>query len=862
MPAAVEPVAAEPELIGDQVPRIRWVPESYRSSGADAVELAASAGLILDPWQRLVLEDGLGERRDGKWTSFEVGLVVARQNGKGAIFEARVLAGLFLFDEDLILYSAHEFKALDVDTPILTSAGWSTMGALVDGDEVFAPDGTLTKVVKAHPVRFGRPCFRLWFDDGQEVVADAEHLWAVEEVEGTRRVARVLTTQQLVDRGVSTVVKRSDRDRRAYRFRVALPKPLICDDVDLPIDPWLLGAWLGDGDAASGRLTVGVEDLPYVRGRLDVLGETYSVCEDRRKGGRVAAVTVHGLKARLRDAGVLGDKRIPAVYMLASERQRRDLLAGVMDTDGTVSAHQIAVTMSKRELMEDIASLVRSLGYKATLREFRASLNGRDAGPMWRVQFSASQDISPFQMPRKTAKIRPRQPRVTRSQYNAIVAIEPVASRPTRCITVAHESSMYLVGRGFVPTHNTAQEFFRRIRFLIDGKDEFRRRVKKVITAHGDEGIELTTGQRLRVIARSTGSGRGFSGDCNIWDEAFNLPAAAVDALMPTMSARPNPQAWYGSSAGDKKLAPCEQLAAVRRRGIKGGDPSLTYLEWSIDPHTDQCARDEEGNITCKDHDNRDDPRSWAKANPGLGIRISLEHIRREFTSMSAKGFDRERLSVGDWPSDEADQWAVISEKQWRAVADEHSEPVGRVAFAVHVSPDRSWAAIGVAGRRADGLLHVEVVDYRPGTRWVADRAKQLQERWDPCAWVVDAGSPAGSLIADLEAVKVEGPDGEARLELTKPSAREVGHAFGQFVDGVAPEEGEPSIRVLPHPALDAAVAGAATRRLGEAKAWDAKTASVDICPLVAVTLACWGFVTKGQVEPEPPPVEPFAMWA
>lgn len=420
-------------------------------------------------------------------------------------------------------------------------------------------------------------------------------------------------------------------------------------------------------------------------------------------------------------------------------------------------------------------------------------------------------------------------------------------------------AGLYLFGEQLIlySAHEfkTAQEMFLRIQNLIENTDWLRRRVKRIRTSHGEEGIELLTGQRLRFVARSTGSGRGFSGDVNIMDEAYNLPATAVDALMPTMSARPNPQLWYGSSAGDKKIAPCEHLARVRRRGIQGDDPSLFYAEWSIEPHTRECAED------CTDHDDPADPASWAKANPALGIRISVEHVARERASMGERGFLRERLGVGDWPTDEADQWQVIPQSRWEAVADEQSEAVGRVAFAIHVAPDRSYAAIAVAGRRADGLLHLEVVDHRPGTRWVPERAAQLQERWDPVTWVVDAGSPAGSLIADLEAVKVETSDGETRLEITKPTARQVGHAWGQFVDGVMPEEGEPGVRVLPHPALDAAVAGAATRRLGEGKAWDALTASVDICPLVATTLALWGFATRSNAEAEQPAM-PFAEWA
>ena len=426
-------------------------------------------------------------------------------------------------------------------------------------------------------------------------------------------------------------------------------------------------------------------------------------------------------------------------------------------------------------------------------------------------------------------------------------------------------AGLYLFGERLIlySAHEfkTAQEMFLRMRMLVEGSDALRRRVKKIPTSHGEEGIELLDGRRLRFVARSTGSGRGFSGDLNIMDEAFNLPDTAVDALMPTMSARPNPQLWYGSSAADKKLAPCEQLARVRRRGIKGDDPSLFYAEWSIDPHSEQCARDESGAVTCTDHDDPDAVESWAKANPALGIRISVEHVARERASMGEKGFLRERLGVGDWPSDQADQWGVIPETKWRALADPGSEMVSRVAFAIHTAPDRSWTAINVAGRRADGLLHVEVVDYRPGTKWVPDRAKQLEERWNPCAWVVDAGSPAGSLIADLEAVKIKRPNGDVvGLEITKPTAREVGHAHGQFIDAAMPEDGEPTLRYLPHPALDAAVAGAAERRLGDAKAWDARAAGVDICALVAGTNALWGYLAHGQVEDEPP-VEPFAFW-
>lgn len=795
---------APAEIRGLQTPPIESLPEFTSSAGDDAIELAQLAGLELDPWQQYVLRNSLGERPDGRWAAFEVGLIVPRQNGKGSIIEARELAGLFLLGEGLILHTAHEFKALDVATPILTASGWSTMGELKDGDQVFAPDGSLTDVI-AHPVRFDRPCFEVCFDDGQVVVADAEHLWGVTDAK-TGQFA-VLTTAQLLEAGVSETRQRTGRNRKTYRWRVQIAEPLIgATSTSLPIAPWLLGAWLGDGTTSKGELTCGAADLAFVTSQLDRLGETYRVRPDRRWPDRVFTIVVDGLRQRLLQLGLLGDKHIPEKYMLASVGDRRELLAGVMDTDGTVSAHQIAVTMVKARLMDDVASLVRSLGYKATLREFRARLNGSDAGPMYRVQFSASQDISPFKLPRKTAKIRAKQSRATRSCYNAIVDIRRVESRPTRCITVAHESAMYNVGRGFIPTHNTCAEGFRRVLYLIENAPDLDRQVKRVTRSHGDEGIELKTGQRLRFIARSNGSGRGFSGDCIILDESMILSAEAMGALLPTLSARPNPQVWYASSAGDQNST---QLARVVRRGRAGDDPNLAYFEWAAN-----------------DDDSHNDPASWAKANPGLGIRISHEHIAREQAAMDPTHFGRERLGITVYPAEEGDEWAVITQDEWALSTDVASELEDPVAFAIDVAPDRSFATIAAAGTRQDGLQHVEIVEHSPGTSWVLNRLLQLSKRWNPTDVALDPAGPAGSLLPALERNDVS---------VLATTGRELTQACGAFYDAVT--EG-PHLMHRGQIELTAAVSGARKRSLGDAWAWSRRDSSVNLSPLVAATLA------------------------
>jgi hypothetical protein len=394
----------------------------------------------------------------------------------------------------------------------------------------------------------------------------------------------------------------------------------------------------------------------------------------------------------------------------------------------------------------------------------------------------------------------------------------------------------------------TAQEMFRRIEELIAGTPSMSRRVKAVSRSKGDEGIELTTGQRLRFVARSTGSGRGFSGDCNIWDEAQHLGDGPVDALMPTMSARPNPQLWYGCSAPDKDMAPCEQITRVRQRARSGEAKRLAYFGWEAVLCDESCP------TGCAEHDDPSSPMTWAKTNPGLGIRITAEHIAAERESMSAKGFSRERLSIGNYPSVDGG-WEVVSEAAWTAVADEQSRPLDPVAFAVEVSPDRNAAAIAAAGVREDGLIHVEVIDYRPGTSWVVDRVGTLIERWSPCAVAVAPAGPAGSLMADFE---------DAEIEVTEVKGRETTAACGALYDAVVrppdAEEGwAPSLRVRPHPALTSAVAGATKRVLGDAWAWNRRGTSVDPSPLVAGSLARYAWTTRPREEESD--VEPWGVW-
>jgi hypothetical protein len=220
--------------------------------------------------------------------------------------------------------------------------------------------------------------------------------------------------------------------------------------------------------------------------------------------------------------------------------------------------------------------------------------------------------------------------------------------------------------------------------------------------------------------------------------------------------------------------------------------------------------------------------------------------MAREFAAMAPAGYDRERLGVGNWPTGNA-SWQVISEDQWNGLA-ENDRPFPQiqrpVAIAAHATPDQSFGAIAVAGRRADGLLQVEVPEHRPRISWMAKRLLEMNEEHQPCALVINDKGPAGSLVATLEA---EG------VEVVKPTHPDAARACGHFYELATDSK---TLRHLGDPALAVALSGAMRRPTGDAWTWTGTTLAVDISPLVAVTLAAWGHATRSHLDAVYDPLE------
>lgn len=397
------------------------------------------------------------------------------------------------------------------------------------------------------------------------------------------------------------------------------------------------------------------------------------------------------------------------------------------------------------------------------------------------------------------------------------------------CLEARELAGMFLFGEQLIlhSAHEfkTAAEAFRRVLFHVENNRDLRKRVRKIRTSHGEEGIELTTGARLRFVARSTGSGRGFTGDTVILDEAYNLSSEGMSALLPTLSARPNPQIWYTSSAG---MATSDQLRRVRERGLAGEGKRLAFFEWSSPADVDLDSRE-----------------AWAQANPALGIRITEEFVESERDAMDDLGFSRERLGIWFDPSAQM----VIDGRKWAAIADPTSKTTGSLVFAVDATPDRSGAAIAVAGRREDGLGHVEVVESRGmnGTSWVLPRLEELYKRWKPQALVLDPASAAGAWLPALQ---------ERGIEPVLVTGREMAQACGALYEDVVENS---AFRHLDQPQLNAALSGARKRPVGDAWAWHRRDSGVDISPLVAVTLA-WHGVALQEASPPKKSVPAFAL--
>jgi hypothetical protein len=361
---------------------------------------------------------------------------------------------------DTVLRAWKISKALALDTPIPTPSGWTTMGALKPGDMVFDERGQPCEVLQATDTQHDHDCYEVEFSDETKIVADAGHLWYTEfhGRPGIRETRDILATLK-------------ERTRGDNNHRIPVAGPLALPEADLPVPPYALGMWLGDGRRANACMSVGGDDANEIMRHLTDSGVE---CGPTRQDGRNNVTYFHlrtpgvngrldgrrrgeSVQAKMRVLGVLGNKHIPATYLRASEAQRRELLMGLMDSDGHITDRGICGFCTTDDaLKDDVLELLRSLGFKPTAALHETRCNGKAAAPAWKIHFKAYADCPVFKLARKVARLCAPPETRQRSQTRQIVAVRAVPSVPVRCILVSSSSHLFLAGPGMVPTHNTA----------------------------------------------------------------------------------------------------------------------------------------------------------------------------------------------------------------------------------------------------------------------------------------------------------------------------------------------------------------------------------------------------------------------
>lgn len=356
----------------------------------------------------------------------------------------------------------------------------------------------------------------------------------------------------------------------------------------------------------------------------------------------------------------------------------------------------------------------------------------------------------------------------------------------------------------------TCAEHFLRVKGLVEGSDDLFRQVKIIRTGAGEQGIELKTGERLKFLARSRTSGRGFSADTLYFDEAFELPVTTVGSVLPTLSARRNPQLWYLSSAPHFES---ESLHALLKRAESDDPGSLFLRAWESDPDT-----------------RPDDVEAWWRVNPAMGIRIDESFVRNEMRTLCATPegvaeFTRERLGIREGGDGEA---GVVSYSRWLELEIPAPSQITSPTWGLAVAPDGSWASVGSAGRLPNGDLYVDNVKFDAGTGWVQEYLTDLLAR-KKSAIRIDPADSAGAFIRPLR---------EAGVEVIEVESRAYQQACGELLSAI----GDKRVRHIGQSCLNRAVAAAGRRDVGKEGGWVwVRPGAVDISPLKAATLALSG---------------------
>lgn len=612
------------------------------------------------------------------------------------------------FKRALLLIARKNTKALDLDTRVPTPDGDRTIRDIQPGDFVFGPDGMPTKVTGVSEIFKNRTCYEITFEDGEKIVCDEFHKWTV-QTKGTRRRQSYIPkthrksrcTHALDENANITLMTyemaddfsraRSDKKGIEYKYRVPIPKPVFYPEKQLPVHPYILGLWLGDGDKKDNRIAVSKDDLSTLceeikRCGVDIasvklFGGKYEV-----RFGKTISYHNHDMRSAFRKIGVWKNKHIPREYLEASIEQRMELLRGLMDTDGTVTKKgQCSFAQKSKVMIDGFSALLSSLGIKHTISFHDDIKCGDKICCAYDVQFWVDKTMSCFRYQRKHERLKEHL--ASRMAYKSIVNIRKVEPRDTKCLTVENEKGLFLCGERNTVTHNSetcsalgnaefivgndgadlvcssnddaqasiVYDAMDMMRQLYDPKDLDTKRNQRFI-------LNKATNTKVFKLSDRTKNKEGRNIDWAILDECHEMKSNVIaKSIEQSQSLKDNPKFIEITSEGFILDGYLDEELQKARAIINGEDDSISgrrFLPWLY-------TQDSEAEIF-------QNPNSWYKSNPTLGIIKKIAYLEEQIELAKKSKADRIFVLSKDFniKQNAARSWLNIEDYDYKATFD------------------------------------------------------------------------------------------------------------------------------------------------------------------------------------------------
>ncbi len=606
-----------------------------------------------------------------------------------------------LFQEALMVVARKCGKALSLDTPIPTPNGWKTMRDIEVGQRVFNENGEPVSVIATSDVFIGHKCYEVEFEDGETIVADADHLWSV-MTKGSRKCLSYAPSSErkliredyrendgyfnlsTKDMAHDFARERSDGKGTEYKYRVPMQKAVAYPEQTLPIHPYLLGVWLGDGESGGARISVSRNEVDDFVGRIEESGgKVVSIKQDKSCLRVRISQTNSCLQSDLKSAGLINNKHIPTVYLQSSVEQRRELLRGLMDTDGTcATSGQCEFVQKSKSVVDGFSELLSSLGIKHTVKSKIPTCNGKKCDLVYRVTFFVDKNNSCFKMARKHERLKTcLSPRMLNK---SIIDIREVPSVQTKCIAVASPRGLFLAGRSMTVTHNTpfvaalilaewfcgetgtkalcssndyeqADLMFQAINAMREESPTLEKVTRKNVKGlfFGNPKKPKKKGKfsyqnkgNVRKISAKTGAKEGKNIKVGAVDEAHELKDnSSVMPIRQALSTQDEPLYFEITTEGFTADGYLDERLKEARQALKG---ELERWRWLIWLHT----QDSDAEVW-------QDEKTWVKSNPDLGVIKKWSFLRKMIeeakTNMEtrrfvlAKDFNIKQTDVAAW---------------------------------------------------------------------------------------------------------------------------------------------------------------------------------------------------------------------